>query len=185
MQFMKFVIINKGTQPWTRTYFSLISDVDLGYANDDYIGCDTARKLGYSYNGTNNDPMYGIAPPAVGFRLLKGAYSKYTNPQKQLDMTSYNTFYGPATGAAPCETDPNPNPVGAFYYLEGYKVDSTCWLDPTQLIIPPNYYKKTKFVMPGDPETNSGWTDAKGTIRNCSLDSSGTPVVPAPPTDSR
>ncbi len=39
--FLNLIIINKGTQPWTRTYISLVSDPDLGYANDDYIGCDT------------------------------------------------------------------------------------------------------------------------------------------------
>ena len=30
MQFLKFEIINKGTQPWTRTYISFVSDPDLG-----------------------------------------------------------------------------------------------------------------------------------------------------------
>ena len=184
MQFLKFVIINKGTQPWTKTYFSLISDPDLGYPNDDYIGCDTVRKLGFCYNVNNNDPMYGTAPPAVGFLLLKGAYNKYTNPPKQLDMTSVFYFINPGA-PPPCEMDPNPDPMGAYHYMQGYKRDSTCWLDPTQLITPPNFYKKTKFLWPGDPETNTGWTEYKGAIQNCGHDSSGNPVIPNPQGDRR
>ena len=185
MQFLKFVIINKGLQPWTRTYLSLISDTDLGWANDDYIGCDTSLKLGFCYNGTNFDQSYGTAPPAVGFILLKGAYNKYSNPPKQLELTSFNSFYGTSVAGGPCESDPNGESYGAYFFMQGFKKDSTCWLDPTQLITPPNFYKKTKFVFPGDPELNTGWTDVKGIIHNCNLDSSGNPVIPAPPTDSR
>jgi hypothetical protein len=185
MQFIKYIIINKATQPWTRTYFSIVSDPDLGYANDDYIGCDTSRKLGYCYNSNNNDPIYGTAPPAVGFILLKGAYNKYSNPPKLLNPTAYNTFKDPSIGPPPCEEDPNPDPIGAHYYMEGYKRDSTSWLDPTQLITPPNFYKKTKFLWPGDPETNIGWTEYKGCIQNCGLDSSGNPIIPDPPGDKR
>jgi hypothetical protein len=186
MQFLKFVIINKGTQPWTRTYFSLVTDPDLGWANDDYVGCDTARKLGYCYNSNNNDPVYGTAPPAVGFLLLKGTYSKYTNPPMQLDMTSFDHFINPGIGLPPpCESAPIGEPMGAYHLMQGYKKDSTCWLDPTQLITPPNYYRKTKFLWPGDPESNIGWTEIKGMIQNCNGLSYGNPVIPNPPGDRR
>ena len=178
MQFLKFVIINKGTQPWTRTFFSLVSDPDLGNANDDYVGCDTTRKLAYCYNSSNNDPVYGAAPPAVGFLLLKGAYSKYNNPPKQLDMTSF-IYFSSSQFSALCETDPTGEPTEAYHFMQGFKKDSSCWLDPLQLITPPNYYKKIKFIYPGDPETNTGWTEYKGSIGNCwPSDSSGTPTIP-------
>jgi hypothetical protein len=182
MQFIKFVVINKGIQPWTRAYFSLVSDPDLGSATDDYIGCDTTRKLGYCYNGTNNDQVYGTAPPAVGFLLLKGTYSKYVNPPVLLNMTSFFNFHNSQVF---CEDEPNGQPVGAYHYMQGYKKDSTCWLDPTQLVTPPNYFKKTKFAYPGDPETNIGWTEYKGSILNCSLDSSGTSQIPNPMGDRK
>ncbi len=185
MQFLKFVIINKGTQPWTRTYFALVSDPDLGWANDDYIGCDTVRNLDYCYNATNNDQLYGVAPPAVGFLILKGPYNKYSNPPVQIKMTSFNTFIGTSTLPPPCESDPNGEPMAAYHMMQGYKKDSTCWLDPTQLIYPPNFYKKTKFIYYGDPETNIGWTEIKGHIGNCNLDSSGNPYIPNPQGDRR
>jgi photosystem II stability/assembly factor-like uncharacterized protein len=180
MQFLKFVIINKGTQPWTRTYFSIVSDPDLGYPIDDYVGCDSIRNLSYCYNATNNDANYGIAPPAVGFVLLKGAYNKYSIPPKQINMNSFVTFYGSSSGAPSCETDPNPDPIGAYHLIQGYKKDSTSWLDPTY-----NPPKKTRIIYPGDPETNTGWTEYQGSIRNCNHDSTGQVIVPDPPFDMR
>jgi hypothetical protein len=175
MQFVKFVVINKGTNPWTKTYFSIVSAPEIGSPDDDYIGCDTVTKLGFRYNGDNDDPIYGVAPPAVGFLLLKGAYNKYANPQKQLDMTSLDYFVNSQPPPPPCEVQPYGDPMGAYHFMQGYKRDSTCWLDPTQLIYPPNFYKKTKFVYPGNPETNTGWTNSLLTIGNCGHDSSGNP----------
>ncbi len=55
-------------------------DTDLGNSNDDFVGCDVQRGLGYSYNGDNNDegstsgPGYGSQPPAVGIDFFEGPY---------------------------------------------------------------------------------------------------------------
>ena len=75
IQFIKYVIINKCTNAWTQTFSGVINDPDLGVANDDYIGCDTANKLnlGYVYNATNNDAIYGIAPPSSGMDYFKNS----------------------------------------------------------------------------------------------------------------
>jgi hypothetical protein len=94
-------------------------------------------------------------------------------------MTSFGTFLG--TGPPRfCEFDPNGEPYPAYLMLSGYKKDSTCWLDPTH--IPP---KKTKFIYTGDPETNTGWTEVKGSIWNCGRDSTGPVHIPDPPGDVR
>ena len=182
MQFIKLIILNKSNYPWTGTYFSIVSDPDLGNAYDDYLGCDTVRKLGFCYNAHDTDQVYGTAPPAVGFLLLKGAYSKYTNPPKQIDMTSFISIPY-QNGAPPCESEPNGEPYPAYLMMKGNKKDSTCWLDPTQIIYPPNFYKKTRFVWPGDPETNIGWTAYKGGVPNCGRDSTGNVWIPQPPSD--
>ena len=182
MQFLKFEVINKGNAPWTRTYFSIVSDPDLGDAADDYIGCDTSRNLGYCYNsdnmdGNGNPPTYGASPPAAGYIILKGAYRKYVNPG-YLSMTAFNTYI-PSQFAVECEWEPN-IPVEAYYYMQGYKRDSTFWLDPTQ-----SPKKKTKYIYPGDPETNTGWTEYKGSIRNCHNDTTGQILTVNPPGDRR
>ena len=171
MQFIKFEVINKGLNSWNRTHYSIVTDPDLGSSLDDYLGCDTARKLSYCYNYDNYDDIYGNAPPAVGFILLKGVYQKYTNPPKDLGLTAVYEI-GRNSGPVPCETEANGEPNAAFLYMQGYKKDSTCWLDPT--VTP---YKKTKYLYPGDPETNAGWTEYKGRIQNCGGDTTGQYVI--------
>ena len=79
MTFYSYEIINRSTYTLTNTYFSPWTDVDLGYAKDDYVGCDVARGLGYGYNGTNVDgtgqtEAYGANPPAVGVDFFQGPY---------------------------------------------------------------------------------------------------------------
>ena len=53
--FKKFKIINKSTDAVTDMYLTYWTDDDLGFAGDDYVGCDTLLNLGYTYNGDNND----------------------------------------------------------------------------------------------------------------------------------
>ena len=47
--------------------------------------------------------------------------------------------------------------------------------------IPP---KRTKFCYYGDPETNSGWTESKGSMQNCNGDTTGT-IIPVNPKGDR
>ena len=79
MTFYSYEIINRSTYVLTGTYFSPWTDVDLGYAKDDYVGCDVGRGLGYGYNGSNTDgsgepEAYGAQPPAVGIDFFQGPY---------------------------------------------------------------------------------------------------------------
>ncbi|MCQ2315873.1 MAG: T9SS type A sorting domain-containing protein [Bacteroidales bacterium] len=79
MTFYSYEIINRSTYTLTNTYFSPWTDVDLGYAKDDYVGCDVSRGLGYGYNGAPVDgngetEAYGPNPPAVGVDFFQGPY---------------------------------------------------------------------------------------------------------------
>ncbi len=79
MTFYSYEIINRSTYTLTNTYFSPWTDVDLGYAQDDFVGCDVSRGLGYGYNGVNIDgsgqpEAYGANPPAVGVDFFQGPY---------------------------------------------------------------------------------------------------------------
>ena len=79
MSFCSYEIINRSTYELTGTYFCPWTDVDLGYAYDDYVGCDVGRGLGYGYNGTETDgsgepEAYGNQPPAVGVDFFQGPY---------------------------------------------------------------------------------------------------------------
>jgi len=55
MTFANYNIINRSTYILTDTYFGVWTDADLGYAQDDYTGCDVQRGLGYMYNGDDFD----------------------------------------------------------------------------------------------------------------------------------
>ncbi|MCF8227395.1 MAG: T9SS type A sorting domain-containing protein [Bacteroidales bacterium] len=79
MTFYSYEIINRSTFELSETYFSPWMDTDLGYAWDDYVGCDVGRGLGYGYNGTDVDgngqvEAYGDQPPAVGVDFFQGPY---------------------------------------------------------------------------------------------------------------
>jgi len=79
MTFYSYEIINRSTFVLTQTYFSPWTDADLGYARDDYVGCDVLRGMGYAYNGAAIDgsgepESYGTQPPAVGIDFFQGPY---------------------------------------------------------------------------------------------------------------
>ena len=80
MTFVNYVLINRGTLTLNNTFFAQWIDTDLGNFNDDYVGCDVVRGLGYSYNGQDVDissasgPGYGAQPPAVGVDFFEGPY---------------------------------------------------------------------------------------------------------------
>jgi len=79
MTFYSYEIINRSTYRLTETYFSQWVDTDLGFAKDDYVGCDVMRGLGYCYNGKAIDGngqayAYGDKPPAIGVDFFQGPY---------------------------------------------------------------------------------------------------------------
>ncbi|MBQ0015747.1 MAG: hypothetical protein KBT04_02030 [Bacteroidales bacterium] len=78
MTFYSYEIINRSTYTLKDTYFSQWVDADLGYAYDDYVGCDVKRGLGYCYNGDEQDgpgsATYSGIPPAVGIDFFQGPY---------------------------------------------------------------------------------------------------------------
>lgn len=138
--YMRFRIINKGGQGLESMNVSLWSDPDVGGPGDDLEGSDIGRSLGYAYNATNNDAVYGATPPAVGVDLLgpgrASAFSYYINGR-------------------------DPQNAGETYNLmRGLNSDGTPVIDPTTGL-PSLYY------APGDPVAGTGWLDSKRPIVAC------------------
>lgn len=180
VQFMKWSIINKSKHRWENIYTSIVSDPDIGNGEDDYIGCDTSRNLGYCYNADNYDQIYGNNPPAFGFLILRGVENRDYAPFKRYKMTSFVRFIGTGASPPPCEADPNGEPYPAFLMMKGFKKDSTSWMDVSEFP-----YKRTRTIYSGDPETNSGWTMYKGYMDNCNRDTTGTVYPVCSPFDMR
>ena len=174
IQFLKWDVINKNTIRWDSTYLAIVADPDLGYVNDDYIGCDTTRNMGYCYNASDYDQVYGNNPPAVGFVWLNCGQG-YNLGLKSVTYFTNNSTQGPI-----CEKDPNGEPFPAYCMLRGLKKDGTPWVIPNT-----NPPQTTKFCYSGDPELRTGWTEYDGYIENCGGYLTGQYVVPVPPGDRR
>ncbi len=159
VQFFRYKFTNMSLIEWKKTYFSLFYHPQIGDSLDDYIGCDTLRRLGFAYNrdnqdGTGQGNSYGTAPPALGIKLL--------DDNLNIGMTSFHyTIPLQSEPSLPCEEFPN-NPAEAYNLMRGYKKDNTPWVDATSPTPKP-----TKYTFPGDPETGQGWTEYNGIVNNC------------------
>lgn len=158
MMFVKFVIINKGGNTIDSAYVSIFDDVDLGDANDDYIGCDTTLSLGYNWNA-GQDNEYGVECPAIGIDFFQGpivpsegdvAYvsGRLVPGYRNLPMTSFAKYI---RGGGNDFGDPETAPE-AYFYMQGYNRVGVTQVDPLTS-------DATKFVHPGDPVTGQGWID--------------------------
>ncbi|MBM3405588.1 MAG: T9SS type A sorting domain-containing protein [Bacteroidetes bacterium] len=82
--FLHYKLFNRYYKNYHAAYFGLFTDFDIGYAEDDYVGCDVERSLFFGYNGDGFDqdhlnlpeddtiPGYGAHPPAQGVVFLGG-----------------------------------------------------------------------------------------------------------------
>ena len=65
--FVHWRIVNKGAQTLSAARAAFWLDPDLGGAADDLVGYDLRRSMGFAYNATNSDLVYGSMPPALGW----------------------------------------------------------------------------------------------------------------------
>ncbi len=77
--FLNYKIFNRSQKTYDSTYIGIFTDIDLGYAYDDYIGCDVERNMYYGYNGKSVDgsgqpEAYGANPPTQAVVFLAGPY---------------------------------------------------------------------------------------------------------------
>lgn len=86
MTFYNYELVNRSSNTLFETYFAQYVDADLGCAQDDYVGCDVSRGLGYAYNGDEIDDNcsagsfpYGANPPAIGVDFFEGPYQDNNN----------------------------------------------------------------------------------------------------------
>ena len=139
--FMEFRVINKCTNTMDSTHFAIWCDPDIGSASDDYVGCDPRLGLGFAYNATDSDPVYGSNPPAVGYDILDGPRG---DRGEQLRMTSFNKYIN--------STDPRCIEE-SWNYMRGFDLWGNEIIDPTT-------GEPTKFVLSGDPVAGTGWLDS-------------------------
>ncbi len=161
--FVKHKLINKGPTDITDMYIARWSDPDLGYGYDDCVGVDTALSLGYFYNGSERDSVYGSPPPAAGYLLLQGPIVPQAGASadfnfgtragyRNLPLSSF-VFY--INGSATYQDPVMGAPAGGqqmYNYLSGLIGTGAPFVDPVTT-------KQTKFTLSGDPVAKSGWVD--------------------------
>ena len=168
--FFRFQIINVSDTTIQDLIFSIWDDPDIGYSDDDLIGCDTLSNMGYCFND-QADPQYGINPPALGVKILQGGlvdspgdtayvYRGITAGvdtlvgKRNLPLTAYMTYIG---GNA---FIPNPfNADIARYYQEGGLDGNGNPIVPTQWGTGGTTITNSNYFYSGDPVSGAGWID--------------------------
>ncbi len=158
--FFRFHILNRGANVLDDLYVSLWSDPDVGGHTDDLVGCDVSMGMGYAYNATNNDLIYGSQPPAVGYVLLRGP--DYPGGGGALGMTAFSKYINGTDPSAVAET---------YNYMQGLLPDGNVLIDPTN-------GNPTPYFHPGDPPTGQGWLDSNPSDRRMNLSSGPSRMLP-------
>ncbi|RMH93487.1 MAG: T9SS C-terminal target domain-containing protein [Calditrichaeota bacterium] len=168
--FFHFRIINVDSGAVDSLIFSIWVDPDLGDYQDDLIGCDSLRNLGYAYND-GDDGIYGPNPPAFGIQVLQGAVVDAPGDtaivfrggargvdtlvnKRSLPMTSFITYFG----GDPILPDPMNAQIARNYQIGGLDRYGNP-IDPTQWGIGGTPQTNPRYFYSGNPVTGSGWRD--------------------------
>lgn len=163
--FYSYQIFNRSSFRLNQTYMTVWTDADLGNYQDDYIGCDVKRGLGFVYNGDSYDETNGSSigyldfMPALGCDFFQGPINTTNGiddngvngvdePGEQMGMTKflyYNNNTDPATN--PQTTNPS-NAVQTYQYMTGFWKDNTPFT--CDVITGYGGSTPTSFMFPGD-----------------------------------
>ncbi len=90
--FYSYRVFNRSNHDYHDVFIGLHTDFDIGYAWDDFVGCDVKRATFYAYNGdsidgtTNNEPeAYENDIPAPGVAILGGPRMNANNIDDDAD----------------------------------------------------------------------------------------------------
>ena len=148
--FFHLEIFNRSNQAYHDTYLGWFTDFDLGFAMDDYIGCDVQRGMSYIYNGPdidgNGQPQaYGVHPPSEGMTILGGPLKDadgVDNPMKdQYGHRLCNESVNGINFGNGIVDDERLGMTGFMYFYNTGVPPS--WLDP---LYPKDYYNYMKMI---------------------------------------
>jgi hypothetical protein len=148
-------IINRSQKDYYDAYAAFFIDFMIGYAWDNYIGCDTLLHSAFAYNGLPIDGVdqpeafYGAHPPAQSFTCLN------------FDMDSFIYYYSSSVSPQPETQTPPQNATEFYNYMK------SIWRDGTPLTFGGTGYGgevPVSYAFPGNPVTNEGWTEQSAGI---------------------
>ncbi|MCE2496368.1 MAG: T9SS C-terminal target domain-containing protein [Flavobacteriales bacterium] len=175
MTFYSYKIVNRASFVLKNTYFGQWVDPDLGKYDDDYVGCDVGRGLGFCYNGDEDDEGatgYGLNPPSIGVDFFRGPLADPgdgidNDRDGTVDEIGEQIIMSKFVYYENVRDLPTGNPIQAFHfynYLRGIWKDNTGMVHnganghgPTTGPGPP-----TDFMFPGDTNPDfpgDDWTE--------------------------
>ena len=139
--FTQYKIYNKSNNNYSNVFLGVYDDIDIGDAENDYMGSDTVTNSFYIYNGDNSDTQFGATTPSA---------QSVTFLSSKMTSTTYFTNGVGITG------DP-------YYTFEYYNILRGFWKDGTAYTEGGNGYGGTtpvKYVFSGNPQTVGSWNEA-------------------------
>ena len=147
--FTHYKMINRSSRDYHDVYLGLWYDWDIGYAQDDYVGCDVRRNSFYAYNGYeidgNGEPSsYGDNCPTQVTTIL--------STPENLGMTGFMYHNNDASVTG------DPKEAEEYYlFLRG------CWKDGVHMQYGGNAYPGTpgcvgpecNYMYPGDSDPDN------------------------------
>jgi hypothetical protein len=88
--FHEYTIYNWGLDTIKNYRFGLFAEMNIGYANNDYVGYDSAKRFAFAYNSFNSDMEYTSGIPAAGIMFTELPGDNY--PQSLEPSGSFTTF---------------------------------------------------------------------------------------------
>lgn len=184
--FVHYDIINRSENTYYDTYFGAWTDIDLGYYDDDYVGCNVELGTYYGYNGKltdgNGEPVaYGVNPPTQGITIVAGPFmddDNIDNPDEGCDNSINGLNFGDGivdnerlgmtgfvyhnNGGNQTQSDPEIAPE-YYNYLNGY------WKDNTSIMYGGTGHISSQgtvgpacsFMFPGDSDLCNWGTDGE------------------------
>jgi hypothetical protein len=175
--FLSYKIFNRSNYTLDSTYLGIWTDFDLGYAFDDYVGCDVSRGMYFVYNakdidGNGEPTAYGENPPAQGILFLGGPTIEdngLDDPKGGCDISMNGAGFGDGiidnerlgmtgfvyhnNGGNPQQSDPN-NALEYYNYLKGiWKEGEPIYYGGFGYPTPPAYGPECRFMFPGVSDT--------------------------------
>ncbi len=143
--FVNYQIVNRSGTTYDSLYAGFLTDFEIGYGWDDYIGSDTLLNSyfgynGYAVDGSGEPDSYGASPPAQAVTFLNQPLSSliYVMPDPSMPEYNAHNYYNNLRGRWP---NGKPMVWGGYGFPGG----------------PGTTDEVVSHMFPDDPNSAEGW----------------------------
>lgn len=150
-----YKIVNRSSNNYTNFRIGQFSDMDMGAPYDDYVGFDSAHRMGIIYNGGPFDTVYNTSIPMAGITMIILPGDAGTS---YVPAGSFIYFNNDATMTGNPTFDYEYNAYLRSMNKAGVHITN----DYTTPGIPTTGFgtgTATNYVFPGDPSDSTKWSE--------------------------